>query len=103
MSLAEPVAVRLDVEFLKHSIRHAFTEHTDGLKELISQEVDRVIRTFNWQQEVSAICADVMRDIVRQQITGAMSQLRWDEALHKELAEAVLRELVGTRKSEPGV
>ena len=87
--------VRLDVEFLKQGIVAAFDAYAGDMHTLLEAEVDRAIKAFDWKTEVAEVAAAVIRDVVRTQITTAMSHLKWDDALRKELAKAVLREMTG--------
>lgn len=77
--------VRLEVEYMKHAILHAFTEHT--LK--VDQDVKAAVEHFCRPENVRAIVAQAVDSVLKDAIEGEIRDFFMYGAGREALAQAV--------------
>ena len=81
--------VRLEVQYMKHAILHAFTEHT--LK--VDADVKRAVENFCRPENVSAIVKDAVDSSLKEAIYSEIENFYRYGAGRAHVAEAVRKRL----------
>lgn len=81
--------VRLEVEYMKHAILHAFTEHT--LK--VDADVKRAVEAFCTPENIGAIVERAVNDTLREAINEEIEHFYRYGAGREAIKEAVLKRL----------
>ena len=95
--MTAPIMIRLDVEFMRHSIVHAFNQHTKELEETLDKEIRTVLAQFDFQTLVKDECQRLLRDYIKRALADAISNAFLQEGLRgifKAGAERAVREAI---------
>ena len=84
--------VRLEVEYMKHAILHAFTEHT--MK--VDEDVKRAVEYFCRPENIQAIVGKAVNDVLKSAIEDEIRNFFMYGAGKAALADAVKRRLEKT-------
>ena len=69
--------VRLEVEYMKHTILHAFTEHSLKVDEDVKRAVDHFCRPENIQAIVKGAVDSVLKEAINSEIRRSCVRRRW--------------------------
>lgn len=94
-ALSVPV-VRLEIEYMKHAILHAFTEHSARIDEDVRKAVEHFCRPEN----VKAIIEKAVNDTLKHAIEAEIDNFYRYGAGQRFLAEAVAKHLQPERAGD---
>ncbi len=89
------VYVRLQVDYMKQAIMHAFSEREIELKKMLEEELGREITSFNFEDEVRQQVYKLLPELVQGAVRKAMIDALYGDPIKSELelrvAQAVHR------------
>lgn len=98
----QPLIVKLEVEYMKQSILHAFHQHEVELGGLLESELNKAIKDFDFAAEVRSQVYRLMPELVKDSVRGAIWNVLNDSDVRSELqaiAQSAVAEFISARNS----
>lgn len=91
--MIENPQIKIVLEYMRQEIVHAFTNRNVELSKEVQTVLDDVIKNFDWNSEINKMATGILHEEIRQSLTSAFQNIRWDEAIRKSLVQHILTEL----------
>jgi hypothetical protein len=83
--------VRLTVEHMRGEITMALTTKAAEIASGIQRAVNAAVDQFDFDREVERIAVDVIREVVRQELSGVLYDEKIRNAIRKSIAQGLRR------------
>lgn len=85
--------IRLDIEGMRHSVVHAFNEHSKEVEEAVSKAVNEAIANFDFAGTVAREARAVIGELVKRAMTDAIQRAFESPEIGTKMASAVESEV----------
>ncbi len=88
--------LRVDIEGMRHSVMHAMMDHEGEIQRQINHQVEAVVTSENFAQEIASAIDNVVIRTLKQGVEWALQEaLRGDDAINQRVQEIVKGALKG--------